>query len=260
MNDKSIVGDLINFRGLVYAPMNENGVVFLFGKVAEDLNMYIEEIKPGFPDCIARRFNGKGWEQVRVEFEYNSSSFKVHKHDPKGCDIIICWEHDWNDCPIEVIELKDRIKELENRPIKRPDKGDGDDEGENIYALLEESQKRLFDKIVEHIKGVDDSCFYKAGKTLLSIYSPKRAFIYVKPMKKMLELWIYTGGEKLGQIKPFGYESAAQKWGKFKVGNVSELEKINPWLSESIKRINEAVRKNEPTGWYAKVEDLTEDE
>ena len=38
---RSIVGDLINFRGLVYAPVNENGVVFLFGKVAEDLNMYV---------------------------------------------------------------------------------------------------------------------------------------------------------------------------------------------------------------------------
>ena len=48
-SDRSVVGDLINFRGLVYAPLNENGVVFLFGKVAEDLNMYIEEIKPGFP-------------------------------------------------------------------------------------------------------------------------------------------------------------------------------------------------------------------
>jgi hypothetical protein len=55
---RSIVGDLINFRGLVYAPLNENGVVFLFGKVAEDLNMYVEEIKPGFPDCIDGRFTG----------------------------------------------------------------------------------------------------------------------------------------------------------------------------------------------------------
>ena len=44
---KSIVGDLINFRGLVYAPLNENGVVYLFGKVTEDLHMYVEEIKPG---------------------------------------------------------------------------------------------------------------------------------------------------------------------------------------------------------------------
>jgi hypothetical protein len=26
MSSKSIVGDLINFRGLVYSPINENGV------------------------------------------------------------------------------------------------------------------------------------------------------------------------------------------------------------------------------------------
>jgi len=31
MADKSIVGDLINFRGLVYSPTNENGVFFLLG-------------------------------------------------------------------------------------------------------------------------------------------------------------------------------------------------------------------------------------
>ena len=78
MNERSIVGDLINFRGLVYAPINENGVVFLFGKVADDLNMYIEEIKTGFPDCVARRFVGKGWEEIAIEFEYKSSNFKTH--------------------------------------------------------------------------------------------------------------------------------------------------------------------------------------
>jgi hypothetical protein len=27
MADSSVVGDLINFRGLVYAPTNENGVI-----------------------------------------------------------------------------------------------------------------------------------------------------------------------------------------------------------------------------------------
>jgi hypothetical protein len=41
--DRSIVGSLINFRGLVYSPVNEQGVVFLFGRVLDDLNMYIEE-------------------------------------------------------------------------------------------------------------------------------------------------------------------------------------------------------------------------
>ena len=32
MASKSIVGDVINFRGLVYGPVNEMGVVALFAK------------------------------------------------------------------------------------------------------------------------------------------------------------------------------------------------------------------------------------
>ena len=92
----SFVGDLVNFRGLVYAPINETGVVLLFGKVAADLNMYVEEIKTGFPDCIARRFTGKGWERLAVEFEFRSSHFKLHGHPTDGCDMIVCWEHDWS--------------------------------------------------------------------------------------------------------------------------------------------------------------------
>jgi len=48
VHHRNVVGKLINFRGLVYAPVNENGVIFLFGKVAADLNMYVETIRPGY--------------------------------------------------------------------------------------------------------------------------------------------------------------------------------------------------------------------
>ena len=37
MAKRSIVGELINFRGLVYGPVNEMGVVALFTKVGEEL-------------------------------------------------------------------------------------------------------------------------------------------------------------------------------------------------------------------------------
>ncbi len=54
----------------------------------------------------------KGWVDVWIEFEFRSSHFKLHNHDPKECDIIVCWEHDWKDCPLEVIELKKEIEKL----------------------------------------------------------------------------------------------------------------------------------------------------
>ena len=109
---RSIVGDPINFEGLIYGPLNENGVIFLFSKVHDKLGINIEAIQPGFPDAKGRRKTRKGWEDIWIEFEFKSSYFKAHGHDPKECDAIICWEHDWKDCPIEVIELKTKLKEL----------------------------------------------------------------------------------------------------------------------------------------------------
>lgn len=69
-------------------------------------------IQATYADAKARRRTTKGWKDVWIEFEYRSSQFKIHKHDPKECDIIVCWEHDWKVCPIEVIELKSEIQKL----------------------------------------------------------------------------------------------------------------------------------------------------
>jgi len=109
---RSIVGDPINFGGLIYGPLNENGVIFLFSKIHDKLGINIEAIQPTYPDARGRRKTSKGWEEVWIEFEYKSSQFKIHKHDPKECDIIVCWEHDWKECPLEVIELKSEIQKL----------------------------------------------------------------------------------------------------------------------------------------------------
>ena len=93
---------------LEYAPANELGVVFLFAHVSRRLQFRIEEIRPQFPDCIAYRRMGDSEKKTKIEFEFRSSSFKAHRHDAAGCDVIVCWHDDWPDCParIEVIELK----------------------------------------------------------------------------------------------------------------------------------------------------------
>jgi len=111
MAKRSIVGELINFRGLVYGPVNEMGVVALFAKVCEELGFIIEEIRAEFPDCIARRQVDKGWERVAIEFEFVSSNFQRHGHDPEACDLIVCYEHDWETCPVPVLALKPYIAE-----------------------------------------------------------------------------------------------------------------------------------------------------
>ena len=109
---RSIVGDPINFEGLIYGPLNENGVIFLFSKIHDKLGFNIEAIQPSFPDAKGRRKGRKGWEDIWIEFEFKSSYFKTHNHDPRECDVIVCWEHDWQGCPIEVIELRKELERL----------------------------------------------------------------------------------------------------------------------------------------------------
>jgi hypothetical protein len=115
-NRKRIFGDKIAFKSLSRAPVNELGVVYLFGVLHETFDFKIESIQSGYPDCLARRKVGNNrWEEVRIEFEYDSRSFKAHGHDPSGVDVIICWKHNWKECPkrIEVIELSSLLGDAE---------------------------------------------------------------------------------------------------------------------------------------------------
>lgn len=108
-----IYGDFLNFRGLQHAPVNEQGVVFLFGMVARELGFVVESIQTGYPDCEAkRRVAGNRWERVRIEFEFKSRNFLEHGHDPNGCELIICWEDNWPNSPLPMIELKKEICHL----------------------------------------------------------------------------------------------------------------------------------------------------
>jgi hypothetical protein len=109
-------GAPINFRGLRHAPINEQGVVYLFGMVSNELGLIVEAVQTGFPDCEAKRcVNSREnrWQRVRVEFEFRSRNFRDHGHDATKCDLIVCWQHDWPDCPLEVIELRTVIERLD---------------------------------------------------------------------------------------------------------------------------------------------------
>ena len=107
-------GAFLNFRGLQHAPMNEQGVVFLFGMVCRELGFVVELVRTSFPDCEAKRCIDRHrdtWGRVRIEFEFKAANAKVHPMN--GCDLIVCWENNWPDCPVEVIELKTAIRQLD---------------------------------------------------------------------------------------------------------------------------------------------------
>jgi hypothetical protein len=105
-------GAPLNLPYLRHEPIDEQGVVFLFGAVAGQLGFLVEAVRQRFPDCRAKREVGGVYQDVTIEFEFRSSDFHRHGHATENCDLIVCWQHDWVDCPIEVLELKSRIQEL----------------------------------------------------------------------------------------------------------------------------------------------------
>jgi hypothetical protein len=109
--DEPIYGPPMVPAPLTYAPTNEAGVIFLFGTVATALGFAVTRVQAAFPDCEAmREVAPQKWQRVRIEFEYESRNFLLHMHPPEKCDMIICWSHNWEDCPLEVVELKSAIR------------------------------------------------------------------------------------------------------------------------------------------------------
>jgi hypothetical protein len=115
MQDRPIYGPPLPLPELMHEPVSEGGVIYAFGIMARRLGFAVRGIQSAFPDCDAMRETAKGqWQPVKVEFELESRNFLKHKHDPNGCDVIVCWVHNWPECPahIEVIELSKVMKEM----------------------------------------------------------------------------------------------------------------------------------------------------
>lgn len=111
--DKPIYGRPMMEMPLGLAPTNEMGVVFLFGTVAKELGYMVVKLQAEFPDCEAYRLiDPERCQLIRAEFEFESRNFLAHGHRIEGCDLIICWKHNWEGCPLEVLELSKVIAEI----------------------------------------------------------------------------------------------------------------------------------------------------
>lgn len=105
-------GPLIDINSpMAIAPNNEMGVVLLFGALARKLGFMVLKLQPmDYPDCEAlREVATNRWQRVRIEFEFESRNFQIHGHDPQECDLIVCWEHNWRECGVNVLELKRKL-------------------------------------------------------------------------------------------------------------------------------------------------------
>lgn len=115
MPNESLV-PLKNVLGMDNEPRNEAGVIILFTLRMKQLHFSgIVRTQGRFPDCVARR---RG-ENVNLEFEYKSKTFKAHGHLKKlgqrKCTVV-CWGDNWQNPPknIKIISLSRELG-LSNR-------------------------------------------------------------------------------------------------------------------------------------------------
>ena len=264
--EKTQVGNAMNFRGFVYEPINEQGVVYLFGLVAEDLNMRVESIQQGYPDCTALRYRGRGrWERISIEFEFRSSHFD---HDVNGCHIIVCWEDDLSDrrreeilkAGIEIIELKTTINtpEVPNRIPKDPEDKAVEDFNLNYHFKKSNATKatqELFGKLDNEIKKINKDVWDKYSKSFISYYSPDKLFLGVHIQKNGIRIEVFTNREQLQGVKNTPHH---ENWGNAKITNETDLAKTLPSLYKSYELMKNAEKEGVNTGWYAFTPDKEE--
>ena len=256
--ERKIVGSPLNFRGLVYAPINEQGVVYLFGLIANDLNIRVESIQQGYPDCTAVRFAGKGkWERINIEFEFKSSGFD---HDPDKCDVLVCWEDDLPEGKRESIKGLQiyELKTLINTPeVPNIQPKDPEESGEEVEYDLDYHFKRknvnkdvqdLLAELDKKIRDIDESIWVKFAQTAITYYSPEKTFVYLTLRKNSLALDIYTGQKNIEGVRNIKNH---ENWGSLHVHNKKELEIAKLAIEKSFDYIREAIKNNENTGWYA---------
>lgn len=88
---------------IMFTPENEIGVIVEFSQRMLQFDLEIVSIGSKFPDAILR--HTKTEDEYRTEFEFLASNFIEHGHDPRHCDLIVCWINDYRDCFLPVIEL-----------------------------------------------------------------------------------------------------------------------------------------------------------
>jgi hypothetical protein len=100
---KSVVGDPIFWPGLVYSPININGLIFALGTVTGEVGLLFEEFSEAIDSAVCRRKTEDGWEKITAGLSVKSSDYQYTEKP----DLLICWVNDGDvgDDELPVLEL-----------------------------------------------------------------------------------------------------------------------------------------------------------
>jgi hypothetical protein len=137
------------------------GVVFLFGTQAARLGFMVTLVQAEFPDCEAFvEVAPNRLQRLRIEFEKESRNFLKHGHDPNGCDLIVCWEHNWPECPVEVLALRDVILGQQLAPVERQNLPQRHGSTEKIRTLplkdTDDTERKSGDRVIARDRVIEN--------------------------------------------------------------------------------------------------------
>ncbi|MCD6240597.1 hypothetical protein J7K27_03615 [Candidatus Bathyarchaeota archaeon] len=177
--------------GFLYEPSTESEVVLLFGALLPYIGRFLEKLGLGSSvlidewtenptDCIMK-IDGK---EVRVEFELYSSNF-IGRHDPKKCDLIVCWINNWENPPqnIKILELKEVHKKLVAQ--------------KGLRLIFEDRPKYLPRKFPYTKEEFMDALKNNVGKQDFKVF-----YDFIEEILKLESIQLQTGiGEKIPTLK-----------------------------------------------------------
>lgn len=257
MTLKEIVGAPLNFRGMMYAPTNEQGVVYLFALISNDLGFKVENVRTEFPDCTALRKVGPDkYQRVRIEFEMYSKNFSAHEHDPSNCDIVVCWKHNWPEYPkvdIEIISIYDQINELEKIEKESIEESleelatiSGDDK-EIVNFFIQRNFpieiKKLFYELKEEIDNAKIDYVLNVAKTAITFRHKGTNFLYTVPQNKQIKIYFRVNPEKYDFLTPLHDENRAD-WPVFRLtdNNKERISDFIPVLNDATVNIDKVFK------------------
>jgi hypothetical protein len=218
----SVVGDPLNELGFRFAPTNAKGVLLLFARKVGEFHMYVEEVPETFPDCFVRRWTKYGWRRLAVVCALRSSALRTGGPDVLGCNLVVCWEHDWPDCPLEVIELRTIWLDAAGVPPRA-------DERQRLGGYLmrqPEHMQRVFRRLDQGIRELASDIMIKVTKGRkaaggVSYYTPGRRFCVIDFLRtgRALTFSVFTRGQRWEGVK----RSLSAPWGFFTVCTEADL-------------------------------------
>jgi hypothetical protein len=199
-----------------------------------------------------------------VRCTVHSSEMRVHADDLASGSLLICWEDDWPECPVRVIELRPVIQRLRRVPTLEPAAVlPLYQELEPALAVQSSRTRELFRVLDQRVRALSDGIVAKttlgrnnAGGVSYSYYAPERLFLSVDFRKTGhgLALNVYTRGHPLEGVKP----GAACLWGYFSIRTEADLSKAVRIVKASYEAMQLALQHGEPTSKSANRREVAE--